>query len=216
MTDPAQGRWRALLFLSLAELGALSLWFSAAAVLPALSREWHLGDGGRAGLTIAVQAGFILGTLGSALGNLPDILSPRILMLWSAVAGAALNGALALWVESLTPALVLRFATGLCMAGAYPPAMKIVWSRRAIRHLVSVRDFIAEDSEQNAAIVAKRILDAVELLQTQPEMGRPGRVLGTRELVVPSTPYIIPYRVRRERIELIAVFHGRQKWPTKL
>ena len=126
MAEPARGRWRALFFLSLAELGALSLWFSAAAVLPALSREWHLGDGGRAGLTIAVQAGFILGTLGSALGNLPDVMSPRILMLWSAVAGAALNGALALWVESLAPALVLRFATGLCMAGAYPPAMKIV------------------------------------------------------------------------------------------
>jgi MFS family permease len=52
-------------------------------------------------------------------------------MLWSAMAGAALNGALALWVESLAPALVLRFATGLCMAGAYPPAMKIVatWFR---------------------------------------------------------------------------------------
>ena len=110
MAEPARGRWRALFFLSLAELGALSLWFSAAAVLPALSREWHLGDGGRAGLTIAVQAGFILGTLGSALGNLPDVMSPRILMLWSAVAGAALNGALALWVESLGPALasVLR------------------------------------------------------------------------------------------------------------
>ena len=126
MADPAHGRWRALLFLSLAELGALSLWFSAAAVLPALSRDWHLGDGGRAGLTIAVQAGFILGTLGSALGNLPDVMSPRILMLWSAVAGAAFNGALGLWVESLAPALVLRFATGLCMAGIYPPAMKIV------------------------------------------------------------------------------------------
>ena len=131
MTEPAHGRWRALFFLSLAELGALSLWFSAAAVLPALSREWHLGDGGRAGLTIAVQAGFILGTLGSALANLPDIVSPRLLMLWSAVAGAALNGTLALWIESLSPALVLRFATGLCMAGAYPPAMKIVatWFR---------------------------------------------------------------------------------------
>ena len=131
MADPAPGRWRALFFLSLAELGALSLWFSAAAVLPSLSREWHLGDGGRAGLTIAVQAGFIVGTLASALGNLPDIVSPRILMLWSAVAGALLNGTLALWVESLTPALVLRFATGLCMAGAYPPAMKIVatWFR---------------------------------------------------------------------------------------
>jgi MFS family permease len=131
VADPAPGRWRALFFLSLAELGALSLWFSAAAVLPSLSREWQLGDGGRAGLTIAVQAGFIVGTLASALGNLPDIVSPRILMLWSAVAGAVLNGALALWVDSLAPALVLRFATGLCMAGAYPPAMKIVatWFR---------------------------------------------------------------------------------------
>jgi MFS family permease len=131
VTDPDKGRWRALFFLSLAELGALSLWFSAAAVLPALSREWQLSDGGRAGLTIAVQAGFILGTLGSALGNLPDIVSPRIIMLWSAVAGAVLNAALALWVEGLAPALVLRFATGLCMAGAYPPAMKIVatWFR---------------------------------------------------------------------------------------
>jgi MFS family permease len=129
--DPAPGRWRALALLSAAELGALSLWFSASAVLPALSREWALGDGGRAGLTIAVQAGFILGTLGSALANLPDIVSPRALMGWSALVGAALNAALALGVESLVPALILRFATGLCMAGAYPPAMKIVatWFR---------------------------------------------------------------------------------------
>jgi len=131
--DPGPGRWRALALLSAAELGALSLWFSASAVLPALSREWALGDGGRAGLTIAVQAGFILGTLGSALANLPDIVSPRALMGWSALVGAALNAALALGVESLLPALVLRFATGLCMAGAYPPAMKIVatWFRDA-------------------------------------------------------------------------------------
>src|SRR5207253_362417 len=89
----APGRWRALALLSAAELGALSLWFSASAVLPALSREWALGDGGRAGLTIAVQAGFILGTLGAALANLPDIVSPRALMGWSALAGAALNAA---------------------------------------------------------------------------------------------------------------------------
>jgi len=129
---PPRGPSRALAALSAAELGAVSLWFSASAVLPALSREWHLGDGGRAGLTVAVQAGFIVGTLGSALANLPDIVSPRLLMLWSALAGAVLNGALALWVESLTPALLLRFATGLCMAGAYPPAMKIVatWFRQ--------------------------------------------------------------------------------------
>ena len=94
--------------------------------------------------------------------------------------------------------------------------MKVVWSRRAIQHLVSLRNFIAKDSEQNAGLVAKRILDSVELLQTQPDMGRPGRVLGTRELVVPNTHYIIPYRVRRDRLELIAVFHGHQKWPSKL
>lgn len=93
--------------------------------------------------------------------------------------------------------------------------MKAVWSRRAVRHLVYLREYIEKHSEQNAALVAKRILEAVDLLQTQPGMGRPGRVLGTRELVVPDTPYIIPYRVRRERLELIAVFHGRQKRPRK-
>jgi len=93
--------------------------------------------------------------------------------------------------------------------------MKIIWSPRAIRHLASLRKYIEKDSEQNAALVAKRILEAVAILQTQPNMGRPGRVIGTRELVVPNTPYIIPYRVRNERLELIAVFHGRQKWPTR-
>jgi addiction module RelE/StbE family toxin len=94
--------------------------------------------------------------------------------------------------------------------------MKVVWSRQAIRHLVYLREYIEKDSEQNAALVAKRILQAVDLLKTQPQMARPGRVLGARELVVAETPYIIPYRVRRERLELIAVFHGRQKWPAKL
>ena len=124
-------RWRALVYLSIAELFALSLWFSATAVLPALSSEWQLSDSGRAGLTIAVQVGFIIGTLLSALGNLPDIYSPRILMAISAAVGAVANGALALWVDDLAPALVLRVITGICMAGAYPPAMKIMatWFR---------------------------------------------------------------------------------------
>jgi MFS family permease len=117
--------------LSLAELLALSLWFSASAVLPALQREWQLGAGGSAGLTVAVQLGFITGTLASALGNLPDVWSPRLLMAGSAVLGALANGAVALWVDGLAPALVLRFVTGVAMAGAYPPAMKIMatWFR---------------------------------------------------------------------------------------
>jgi len=91
--------------------------------------------------------------------------------------------------------------------------MKVVWSRRAIRHLVHLREYIERDSEQNAALVASRILKSVDLLRTHAQLSRPGRVLGTRELVVPDTPYVIPYRVRRERLELIAVLHGRQKWP---
>ena len=94
--------------------------------------------------------------------------------------------------------------------------MKVVWSRRAIRHLERLRKYIERDSEQNAALVAGRILKAVDLLESHPDIGRPGRVLGTRELVVPDTPYIIPYRVRRNCLELIAVFHGRQKWPLKM
>jgi plasmid stabilization system protein ParE len=94
--------------------------------------------------------------------------------------------------------------------------MKIVWSRKAIRHLIELRQHIERDSEQNAILVARRILRAVDLLQNHPEIGRPGRVAGTRELVVADTPYLIPYRVRRERLELIAAFHGRQKWPVKL
>jgi MFS family permease len=127
----APGRWRALGLLSLAELLALSLWFSASAVLPALSREWSLGDAGRAGLTIAVQAGFIVGTLAAALTNLPDVVPPRALMMWGALAGAVTNAALALGTEHLVPALVLRFLTGVCLAGTYPPAMKIAatWFR---------------------------------------------------------------------------------------
>ena len=123
--------WRQLALLSLAELLALSLWFSASAVLPALTHEWALGAGGSAGLMIAVQAGFIVGTLASALVNLPDVFSSRLVMTVGITLGVAANGAFALWASSLGPALLLRFATGVCLAGAYPPAMKIMatWFR---------------------------------------------------------------------------------------
>ena len=124
-------RWRQLAVLSLAELLALSLWFSASAVLPALRREWALGDGGAAALTIAVQAGFIAGTLGAALANLPDVWPARRVMIAGAVVGALANALLAVAVHDLGAALVLRFVTGVAMAGAYPPAMKIMatWFR---------------------------------------------------------------------------------------
>lgn len=123
--------WRQLALLSLAELLALSLWFSASAVLPSLVREWSLGDGGQAALTVAVQAGFIVGTLLSALGNLPDVLSPRTLMAASVAGGAAANAALAVGADGPGAAIALRALTGLALAGAYPPAMKIMatWFR---------------------------------------------------------------------------------------
>jgi toxin ParE1/3/4 len=93
--------------------------------------------------------------------------------------------------------------------------MKIVWSPQAIKHLVAIRDYIAEDSPESAAETALRILAAVDLLADQPNAGRPGRITGTRELVVAGTPYVIPYRVRAAGVELIAVFHGKQRWPRR-
>jgi MFS family permease len=124
-------RWRQLAVLSLAELLALSVWFSASAVLPALRREWALDDAGSAGLTIAVQLGFIAGTLGAALANLPDVWPARRVMIGGALLAAAANAWLALAVDGLAGALALRFVTGVAMAGAYPPAMKIMatWFR---------------------------------------------------------------------------------------
>lgn len=94
--------------------------------------------------------------------------------------------------------------------------MNIVWSPRAIRHLIAIREFIQADSEQSAALMAERIVHAIELVATQPQMGRPGRLTGTRELVISGTPYIVPYRIRHERLELLAVFDGRRQWPQRL
>ena len=92
----------------------------------------------------------------------------------------------------------------------------IVWSRRAIVHLVDLRAYIARDHPAAAGRVAMTVLGAVERLAQLPNLGRPGRVAGTRELVVPGTPYVIPYRLRGDRLEIIAIFHGRQKWPERL
>jgi toxin ParE1/3/4 len=92
----------------------------------------------------------------------------------------------------------------------------IVWAPRAIEHLAHLRSYIARDNPKAANRIASAVLDAVDRLAELPNLGRPGRVAGTRELVVPGTPYVIPYRLRGDRLEVIAVFHGRQKWPKRL
>jgi toxin ParE1/3/4 len=91
----------------------------------------------------------------------------------------------------------------------------IAWSPRAIAHLADLREFIAHDNPGAAGSIAMTLLAAVERLAEFPSRGRPGRVAGTRELVVPGTPYVIPYRLRGDRLEIIAVFHGRQRWPKR-
>ena len=94
--------------------------------------------------------------------------------------------------------------------------MSIVWSPRAIGHLAHLRAYIARDDPKAANQIAATLLDAVERLAELPGLGRPGRVPGTRELVVPGTRYVIPYRLRGDSLEVIAVFHGRQEWPKRL
>ena len=94
--------------------------------------------------------------------------------------------------------------------------MTIVWSPRAIKHLAHLRAYIARDNPKGANRIAGALLEAVERLAELPNLGRPGRVAGTRELVVPGTRYVIPYRLRTDRLEVIAVFHARQKWPDHL
>jgi toxin ParE1/3/4 len=94
--------------------------------------------------------------------------------------------------------------------------VKIVWSPRAIEHLKHLRAYIAQDNPKAANRVAATLLDAVERLAELPNLGRPGRVVGTRELLMPGTPYVIPYKLRGDRLEVIAVFHLRQKWPKRL
>ena len=94
--------------------------------------------------------------------------------------------------------------------------MKIVWSRRAVQRLAEIRSYIAKDNPQAAQGVAARILESVDMLAARPHIGRTGSLIGTRELVVSGTPYVIPYRVKEDRLELIAVFHGKQEWPERL
>ena len=109
----------------------MSLWFSGSAVTPALTKEWSLSASAATWLTLAVQLGFVAGTLLSALLNLPDIISPRHLFTLTAIAGAVVNAVFGWFAHDASFAIVLRFLTGMFLAGVYPPAMKILatWFR---------------------------------------------------------------------------------------
>ena len=91
--------------------------------------------------------------------------------------------------------------------------MKVKWVRLALNDLNEAAEFIARDNRKAAYRVVKRIWDAVQVLADQPHAGRAGRVHGTRELVVTGTPFIIPYRVVENAVQILRVLHGKRKWP---
>jgi plasmid stabilization system protein ParE len=93
--------------------------------------------------------------------------------------------------------------------------MRVKWLQKALRNLDAEASYIAADDEAAARFVVTRVLAAVETLANQPSLGRPGRVPGTRELVVRKTRYIVPYRIRGETVEILRVFHASRRLPER-
>jgi MFS family permease len=122
---------QALAVLALAEFLGMSVWFSASAVVPALAAAWGLGASEQAWLTMSVQLGFVAGAFGSAVLNLADRLPSRLLFAVSALAAAAATALIPVTGGGPGAAFVLRFLTGLFLAGVYPVGMKIMatWTR---------------------------------------------------------------------------------------
>lgn len=123
-------RWRILALLAVAELMGMALWFTGSAVGPQLKTQFGLTTSQVGWLTIAVQLGFVTGTAFSALFNLADIFPARKLFAVAALCGAIANLPMA-WANSLSVVLLSRFLAGCCLAGVYPPAMKMAatWFR---------------------------------------------------------------------------------------
>jgi len=119
-----------LALVALGEVFGMSLWFSATAAAPALASEYGLDAAARAWLTMAVQAGFVAGTLITAVTNLADAVNARRLFAIGCVTGAACNAAIAI-APSTAVIVALRFLTGASLAWVYPPGMKIAagWFR---------------------------------------------------------------------------------------
>ena len=93
--------------------------------------------------------------------------------------------------------------------------MYVRWLRKALRNLDEEATYIAQDDPKAAQQVVQRVLDSIAMLVEQPGIGRPGRVPGTRELVVLKTCYIAPYRVRGEIIEILCVSHTSRRLPSR-
>ncbi|MCF8466028.1 MAG: MFS transporter [Sneathiella sp.] len=133
-------KWRSVLLLALCEVLALSLWFSATAVIPILKAEYGLNGFQASLFSSSVSIGFVLGTLISALLSLADRIPPKTFFAAS-VLTASLATVAIIFLNPLSPmVIVLRLITGICMAGIYPVGMKIVstWAKRDTGLLVGL------------------------------------------------------------------------------
>jgi len=93
--------------------------------------------------------------------------------------------------------------------------MRVRWLDEALSDIDCIFDFIGIDNPDAALTETTRIMDTVKLLASNSNMGRAGRVHGTRELVIPGTPYIAAYRVKNDNIEILRIIHGARKWPDR-
>lgn len=91
--------------------------------------------------------------------------------------------------------------------------MRIRWTEPAAAALDSIQDYIAKDNPRAAFKVSQRIGIAVSQLKEHPRIGRMGRVRGTFELVMYDLPYIVPYRIKKQEIHILSVYHTSRKWP---
>lgn len=91
--------------------------------------------------------------------------------------------------------------------------MKVVLSPQARADLREIFLYIAKDNPAAARLVLTRIRERVAELKDNPHLGRPGRVPGTRELIIAKTPYLIPYQVRGDSLQILRVYHGSRQWP---
>lgn len=91
--------------------------------------------------------------------------------------------------------------------------MKLEWSRFALEDRNQIFDYIEQDNPRAAVVVDDRIRKQVEALVTFPDSGRPGRIEGTRELVILHTPYIAAYRIQYSTVRVLRVLHGARRWP---
>jgi toxin ParE1/3/4 len=91
--------------------------------------------------------------------------------------------------------------------------VRIAWSQIAVTDREQFITHVASDSPHAARVLDARVESAVDRLSTFPESGRPGRVPGTRELIVGGTPVVVIYRVAADEIRIVRVLHGARRWP---